>query len=151
MIFYFLKFKLNYNSGLCKTPNPVLSQNGVNFIDFSTKFNNYTKSLYIDNIPLSVVVFIKSRGVFDFYVKKPSLNILFSYFLKDKNNTYKNMVDKDKLLLSLKKTNVIFIHISSFFDLVRIYSNMYNLDYWKSSKLIFSYIFSKNFDIYIYK
>lgn len=151
MIFYFSKFKLIYNSGLCKTPNPILSQNGINFIDFSTKFNNYTKSLYIDNIPLSVVVSVKSRGVYDFCVKKPSLNILFFFFLKDKDNYFKNAVDKDKLSSYLKKTDIIFIHISSFFDLVRVYSDMYGFDYWKSSKLIFSYLISKNFNIYIYK
>jgi ribosomal protein L11 len=114
---------------------PILGQYNINLLEFCNKFNLLTKD-YQEGLQLFGIVKkkIKSKE-FELEIKKLSLKIIFEVFLSN----YLNSEDP----YELEKLENIPVEI--IYDIVKLYSILYNLNIKSSQKLVLSYLKSNVF------
>lgn len=108
--------------------NTILGLYNVSLIDFCKKFDNLTQN-YINGlkIPAKLNKKIKSKE-YNLILKQINLTTLIEIFLSYSYNTD----NKEKVDL------INYIDIEILFDLIKLYSNLYNLNLIVSSKLVLS-------------
>lgn len=108
--------------------NTILGLYNVSLIEFCKKFDNLTQN-YINGlkIPVKLNKKIKSKE-YNLILKQINLSTLVEIFLSYSYNTD----NKEKIDL------INYIDIEILFDLIKLYSNLYNLNLIISSKLVLS-------------
>lgn len=148
-LFFFTKIYIEVLSGSAKAPvSPVLGQYGINAVEFSNTFNKVSLTKYVLGVPLVVMLNIKSRGIYDFKIKVPSLKLFLDSISIDLDNVSSEYFDIDQVFeKKIKKKFIekkkVSINILELYDVCLILSDYYEIDVWRMSKIVLGYLYSK--------
>ncbi len=150
-IYLFSKILIEIPSGLAKTPvHPVLGQFGINSGEFVNIFNKVSLSKFVSGVPLVVLLNIKSRGVYTFKLKMPSVKLFIDSISLELDDSVSEYYDLNLVELNVKKLKKKIIekrnfslNCSELYDVCFILSEYYNVSIWRMSKVVFGYLFSK--------